>query len=221
MVREELRDCAQILDRAGLVAEFGHVSARCPEGSTYLLSPRRAPRDFDIEDLLLVRVGGGTGSEDVDLPLEAVIHTSVYLVRNDVHAVVRIHSRAANVLSVLDVPVHPVHFLGTVLGAEVPICQETRLITDEVTARRMAADLDEASAILLRGNGQVVVGRTIREATVRALYLDETAQMQLDALRSGRPVVYEPDLDECARVWSDAVNVDRVWNYRRRGTRPT
>lgn len=217
MVREELRDCARILDRAGLVAEFGHVSARSGDGGAYLLSPRRAPRDLEVEDLLEVPLGESIEPSDVPQPLEAAIHTSVYRARTDVGAVMRIHSRAANVLSVIDTPVRPHHFLGTSLGGPVPVCQETGLITDEATARRMVVDLGDATAVLLRGNGQVIVGRTIREATVRALYLNETAQMQLDALQSGRPVHYDPDFEECARVWSDVVNIDRVWDYRCRG----
>ncbi len=53
--------------------------------------------------------------------------------------------------------------------------------------------LREGPAVLLRGNGQVTVGRTIPEAVMMAIYLEEAAEILYGALQIGTPIPLTPD----------------------------
>jgi hypothetical protein len=59
----------------------------------------------------------------------------------------------------------------------------------------------------------VVVGTTVAQACVRAIYLEEAARIQLLA-SSGRPRFYTADeVAAYRRAWEDPVNIERVWNH--------
>jgi ribulose-5-phosphate 4-epimerase/fuculose-1-phosphate aldolase len=52
--------------------------------------------------------------------------------------------------------------------------------------------LGQKPAILLRGNGQVTVGKNLPEAIVMAVYLEETADIYYGALQIGTPIRLSP-----------------------------
>lgn len=209
-----LAAAARVLDSLGLVAGFGHVSTRVPGDDRFLLTPRIAPGLTTPDDVLVVDLAGHvTGA--ANLPIEWHVHASVYGARPDVAAVARVHSFPANVLSVVAEPIRPAHYLGAILQGDVAIHDAPDLVTDEGRGRQMAVALGSAAGLLLRGNGQVVVGSTVAEACVRAVYLDEAARLQLAAISTGREVAaYRPEeLSRFAAVWNDLYNVERAWRY--------
>ena len=57
----------------------------------------------------------------------------------------------------------------------------------------MARLLGDAKALMLRGHGAVVVGQSIREVCMLALFLEESARLQTDAMRLGTPLFMERD----------------------------
>jgi ribulose-5-phosphate 4-epimerase/fuculose-1-phosphate aldolase len=78
----------------------------------------------------------------------------------------------------------------------------------------VAAVLGDNPAVLLRGNGQVTVGRTIPEAVMMAIYLEEAAEILLGALQIGKPIPLT--LDESAKRQVEAlppVDMERAWNF--------
>ena len=78
----------------------------------------------------------------------------------------------------------------------------------------VAAALEEKPAILLRGNGQVTVGKTIPDAVVMAIYLEEAADMLYGALQIGKPVFLSSE--ESATREKETlppIDLDRAWNY--------
>lgn len=204
--------CA-VLDYHGVVAGFGHVSVRLG-GDMFLLSPRVGPGAALAEDFVVITLAGEVISGG-PVPIEWHIHAAAYAARPDVQAIMRIHSFAANVLSVIGDPIRPAHYLGSVLGGHVRVHEVPDLITDAARGAEMAAELGGAAALLLRGNGQVVVGASVAEACVRALYLDEAAALQLSAASTGQALrAYTPaETSRFALTWRDEVNINRVWNY--------
>ena len=76
------------------------------------------------------------------------------------------------------------------------------------------AALGKKPAILLRGNGQVTVGRTIPEAVMMAIYLEEAADILYGALQIGSPIPLTSE--ESARRKEEAlppVDLERAWNF--------
>ena len=204
----------RILTHQRLVAAFGHVSTRIAGTHHVLISPRVGPGTATRQALLVVDLAGRVRHGTARPPLELPIHTAIYSARPDVGAICRIHGEAASVLSVLHVSVRPLHYLGSIVGGEVPVHDDGALVTDDARARAMVSALGRAQALLLRGNGQVVVGASLAEACVRAIYLEEAARLQMAAMPLGTPRYYSPEeIVAYAREWDDPINIERVWAF--------
>jgi len=78
-------------------------------------------------------------------------------------------------------PVKVVHDFGAILMGEIDVLDEPLLGDAKDVGTKMVQKLGEKNAILLRGNGNVVLGSSIQEAVVRAVFLDESARLQLQA----------------------------------------
>jgi ribulose-5-phosphate 4-epimerase/fuculose-1-phosphate aldolase len=99
----------------------------------------------------------------------------------------------------------------------VPVFSKPDLISNEKLGAEVAEALGDRAAILLRGNGQVTVGRTIPEAVMMAIYLEESAQVLYGALQIGRPIPLT--LDENHQRQTEAlppVDLERAWRFFKR-----
>jgi ribulose-5-phosphate 4-epimerase/fuculose-1-phosphate aldolase len=225
-LRKTLLQACKILSHNCLVHAYGHVSARSSNGRTILITPRkgpallRSPQEILQADLdgNLIRTRERTGkvrrrlAATSQLPLEVFLHTEIYRARPEVSAVCRFHGKFANVLSIVRRPLRPVHELALPVGPEVPLFDSPELISSQAVGRRMLAALGSASALLLRGNGQLTVGASIEEAVVNAIHLETSAELQWRALAIGEPAWIEgPEFAELANRKYEAVM--RPWTY--------
>ncbi|MBI2209472.1 MAG: class II aldolase/adducin family protein, partial [Deltaproteobacteria bacterium] len=125
-----------------------------------------------------------------------------------------IHARRANYFSVTDRRLEPVHNHGSFFTGGVPVFKKTDLISTRQLGEEVAAALGKRAAVLLRGNGQVTVGRSISEAVMMAIYLEEAADILYGALQIGTPVPLTAD--ESALRQEQAlppVDLERAWNF--------
>lgn len=216
-IRQEVFAACRVLVGEGLVEAYGHVSARLPDSPCFVVTPRIAPSLLrGPEDLLVVDLDGRRVKGEGEPPLEVWMHTEVYRRRPEVGALCRTHSFAATAWSTLGEPLRPVHGFGAFLGVEVPVFQTPFLITNPELGRAVAEVLGSGEAVLLRGNGQLVAGRSVAEACVKAVFLEQSARLHLAARSAGRPVVWTPE--EVARRTGPDVPYDhfgRAWAYYR------
>lgn len=183
----------RIIDGKGLIEAYGHVSVRIPGTDRILITPRGAVGLIDARALLVVDPRGRLVRGRGTVPLELPMHTAVYRRRPDVQALVRTHSPAALAWGILGRPLRPVHGHGSFLGAEVPVFLRVDLIATEALGEALADTLGAAEAVLLRGNGTLVTGATLREACVKAIWLEESARLQIQASAVGPPVIMTTD----------------------------
>ena len=67
---------------------------------------------------------------------------------------------------------------------------------------------------MLRGHGAVVVGQSIREVCMLALFLEESARLQTEAMRLGTPLVMERDeAEKIAKRTFKPSSVKRAWDH--------
>ena len=204
-----IRAC-RVLDGMGLVEGFGHVSARLPDGNM-LITPARGPGLAREEELLAFSLEGERVSgEAKTAPLERWMHLAIYRARSDVHAICRTHSRMAAALGTARIPIRAAHGFGGMLGMEVPVHDETDLITNDAMGQSVAAALGNGTAILLRGNGAVITGGSLPQACIRAVYLEEAAWMQLVAAGAGGALPFTVEELHARARWYD-VEVARAW----------
>ena len=219
-LKEELIDAARILSREELVRGFGHVSARIPGATRFLLTPRVSLALVKPKQLLVMDFEGRVVDGDATPPFEAPLHAAIFARKPDVHAATRIHARKANYFSVTDRRLMPVHNHGSFFASGVPVFQPTPLISTMELGTQVAGALGDNPAILLRGNGQVTVGRSIAEAVIMAIYLEEAADMLYGALQVGEPIFLRDE--ESGRGKKETltpVDLQRAWNYYRNKAR--
>jgi ribulose-5-phosphate 4-epimerase/fuculose-1-phosphate aldolase len=131
-----------------------------------------------------------------------------------VNAITRIHARVANMFSVTDRKLEPVHNHGSFFSGGVPVFSTPDLITTAKLGDEVGQALGDKPAILLRGNGQVTAGRTIPEAVMMAIYLEEAAEVLYGALQVGTPVPLTADESKQRQIEAlPPVDVERAWNY--------
>ena len=181
LIGEQIVACCRVLVGEGLVGGFGHVSRRLDTDS-FSISGRVPLGTLSPEEVVTVRAARAADSETAHLvPVEGAIHSAIYDARPDVHAIVRTHGDFCSVLSLLGEPVRAVHGFGATLGERVPVHDVCELIETADQAQHVAADLADAQAVSLRGNGAVVCGGDLLEACVLAVYLEESARLQYRA----------------------------------------
>ncbi len=213
-IKSAVITACRILSHEGLVHGFGHVSARVPASDLFILTPRISLALVKEKDLLLSNLKGEIVKGKSTPPFEAALHAAIFDRKPAVQAVTRIHARRAGYFSVTEKKIEPVHSHGSFFFGGIPVFPRTDLISTRELGDEVARVLGEKPAILLRGNGQVTVGRTIPEAVMMAIYLEEAADFLFGALQIGTPIPLTAD--ECGLRKKEAlppVDMERAWNY--------
>ena len=213
-IKKDLITACRILSREGLVQGFGHVSARIPDSDLFLLTPRVSLALVQEKDLLELNLKGEIVAGKLPAPFETPLHTALFDGRAEVRAIARIHGRRANMFSVTDRKLEPVHNHGSFFVGGVPVFPKTDLISTRKLGEEMVAALGKRPAILLRGNGQVTVGRTIAEAVMMAIYLEEAAEILYGALQIGTPIPLSREESALRQEETlPPVDLERAWNF--------
>lgn len=209
----EIIEACRVLTGLGLVEGFGHVSMRLAD-STVLITPRKALGLVEIEDLVHCTLDGEV-LNDGRPPLETSMHLAVFRRRPDVGAICRTHSRYVNVLGIANRTIEVVHGFGAELRGPISVHSSPFLVTSPDRGDRVAEALGADHALVLRGNGALVVGDSPGEACVKAIFLEESAELQFLAAQIGQPTPFSPEAVQ-ERLKSDLPNEPiRAWEFYR------
>ncbi len=213
-LKRDLVSACRILSQKKLVEGFGHISARIPNTELFLITSRIGLALIEETDLLTLNFQGEIVDGHREAPFETWLHTTIMKTKPRVNAITRIHARVANMFSVTDRKLEPVHNHGSFFAGGVPVFQTPDLISTEKLGNEVAQALADKPAILLRGNGQVTVGRTIPEAVMMAIYLEEAAEVLHGALQIGKPIPLSIDESKQRQIEAlPPVDLDRAWNF--------
>lgn len=213
-LRKDIISASRILSHLKLVEGFGHVSARIPGSDLFLITPRISLAMVSEEQLLTMNLNGDIVEGNHPLPFEAWLHTAIMKTKPQVNAITRIHARVANIFSVTDRRLEPVHNHGSFFAGGVPVFTPADLISTEKLGNDVSETLANRPAVLLRGNGQVTVGRTIPEAVMMAIYLEEAAAVLYGALQIGTPIPLTVDESKQRQIEAlPPVDMERAWNF--------
>ena len=213
-LKSEIVSACKILSKQKLVEGFGHVSARIPDSDRFLLTPRISLALVKEKDLLTLNLAGEVIEGTYPAPFESWLHTAIMKSQPRVGAITRIHARVANIFSVTDRRLEPVHNHGSFFVGGVPVFTKPDLVSNEALGNEVSRALGDKPTILLRGNGQVTVGRTVPEAVMMAIYLEEAAEVLLGALQIGTPIPLT--LGESKQRQIEAlppIDLARAWDF--------
>jgi ribulose-5-phosphate 4-epimerase/fuculose-1-phosphate aldolase len=225
---EDLITASHILANEGILDSFGHTTVRSVTDPTHFFMPRAMPPALvsraDIVELDLdckpvtpnaPRLNG-----------ERYIHCEIYKARPDVQSVIHSHDLAVIPFGLTGTPLRPVVAQAGFLPKETPLfevrdaygptaAERGVLVLNAALGKALAAKLGNNPVVLMRGHGETVVGRSVKEATVRALYTNIDARAQAAATPMGSIVAL--DDAELATNARENFDADRPWeNYRQR-----
>jgi HCOMODA/2-hydroxy-3-carboxy-muconic semialdehyde decarboxylase len=189
----------RILFAQGVVDAFGHVSVRsAADPSRFWLTWAIAPALVTAADVLSFDFDGNTpDAAGRELYSERFIHAAVYRSRPDVIGVVHSHSPSIIPFTITDVDLRPVWHMSAFLEGSVSLfdTQDVAgdtdlLIKTPKLGEALASSLGASTVALMRGHGNVVVGRSVREAVSRAIYTEANAKLQAESQRMGSRVKF-------------------------------
>jgi ribulose-5-phosphate 4-epimerase/fuculose-1-phosphate aldolase len=212
----------RILAAEGVLDGFGHVSARHDKDpGRFLLARSMAPALVTAGDVMEFDLDSNPiDARSRTAYLERFIHSEIYRVNPEVHAVVHSHSPAVIPFGVVGVALRPIFHLGGFLGVGVPVFEirdtggpaTDMLIRTAGLGAALAKTLGSAPVALMRGHGDVVVGRSVKEAVFRAIYTEVNARLESEALRLGQgQVVFLNEEEAKAAAEINSAQIDRPW----------
>jgi ribulose-5-phosphate 4-epimerase/fuculose-1-phosphate aldolase len=205
-IKSDFITALRIIYREGLSDAFAHLSARSNDGHEMMFMPRKSPALVKSDELFFV---------DFEKPVpQSSLHQAIYKTRADVKAIFHFHSPALILLSVIGQTIRPMHNYSAIFYDGVPLYAGTGQVESPERAREMAKLLGGAKALMLRGHGAVVVGQSIREVCMLALFLEESARLQAEAMRLGTPMFIERDeAEKIAGRTFKPTSVERAWDH--------
>jgi HCOMODA/2-hydroxy-3-carboxy-muconic semialdehyde decarboxylase len=212
-LRGEVITACRVLTHFRIAEGFGHVSTRVGK-NRILITPRRALGLVSKVDLVELELGGIQRAGAASPPLEVAMHLAIYRRRPDVMAIARGHPRHVAAYACSGEPLRVAHGFGANLGAVVPVFPEPFLVTDAARAGRLADALGDGAGVILQSTGMLAVGQSVAHACVQALFMEETAEVQLKALGAGFALKFYSPQDATHRHNDDSVHEPlRAWEY--------
>ena len=218
---DELVIANHVLANEKVVDSFGHISVRNPENPKhFFLSCSRSPEIVSIEDIMEFDLEGNNVDGSLLRPYgERFIHGALLEARPEIQSVVHNHSLSVIPFGVTNTPLLPIIHTGAAIGRNIPTWDihdnfgDTDLLVRNIEqGRDLAKTMGQASVVLMRGHGCSVVGSSIKEATLTAVYLQISATVQLQSMSLGDVRYLTPgETDECTNMFYSDLSVDRVW----------
>jgi ribulose-5-phosphate 4-epimerase/fuculose-1-phosphate aldolase len=223
---EDLVAAYRILAAHGVIDAYGHVGLRSPRNpQRYYLARAIAPELVQEADLIEYdldsRAIDENGRESVR---ERFIHGEIFKARPEVTAVVHNHSPSVVPFSVTGVPMRALFHMASFVGDGLPNFEirdvqpgSDLLVKTNALGKALANTLGAKPAALMRGHGSVVVGENLPRAVGRSVYLELSAQLQMQALTLAGPGGKITYMDAAEVEASDPVqNYARAWPMWRR-----
>lgn len=225
--REEVAAACRVLASRGLADGYlGHVSVRID--AERLLVRCRGPLERGLawtaaEDVRIVTLDGEAGGEgELDgwaPPNELPLHTEVLRRHPDVNAVVHSHPPAVVAADLAGLGIRPIvgafDMPGTRLAAEgVPVYPRGVLVRDRRLAGEMVEAMGARPIVVLRGHGLTSSGRSVAEAVLRAISVDQLARLALTVVSAGGTLQDLPpeDMAELPDL-GGGFNVETAWRH--------
>ncbi len=212
-LREKVAQSCRILAQHGLVkGSTGHVSARVPGRDEILVRGRpkvdRGLRFAEPDSIMNVDLEGRPvgNTHDVRRVGEIYIHTELYKRRPEINAVIHAHPPGVLLCTMTGVRLRPIFGgyepSGMKLALEgLPLFERTITLHTLEETLPFIEVMGDRDACLMRAHGIAVAGRSVEDATHKAIVLESLARLNyLAALRGVEvPEVPQEDRD----VWAE------------------
>lgn len=194
-LRERLALACRVLHHEGHEHFYlGHLSARASDDGLVWVKPGGLGlEEIGADDLALMDLDGRLVEGAHRLHNEMPIHTEIYKRRPDVQAVVHTHPFFAAALAASDARVEMVSQDSIFFARGVGYYPSAELVTTAEQGQRLAEELADRRAVLMRNHGIAVAGESIEHAAVLAVSLERSCRLQLAAMQLGTLAPIPPE----------------------------
>jgi len=191
-LKEKLILAGRILDMEDLVRPLGHITVRVPGTETFLITRGVSPGMATVDDVLVCDMDGNVIEGKYSRTFgEVLAHAGVYRKRNDIRSVAHTHSWNVMALSMTETTIVPASFESIKVAYEPVALYKKVSFLDNLEVTEEIADLIGSNrAVILKGHGAIVAGKSIEEATVSAIDLERAAKAQFMASCAGKLVPF-------------------------------
>lgn len=224
-LKKKLIIASRILDMENLANPMGHISVRIPETETFLITRSIAPGMAALDDIVVCNIEGKVIQGKYSATFgEVAGHAAVYKKRKDINSVAHTHSAHVIALSMTG---NTLLNLGTealkVGFGTIGLYEKFRMLEDQEVGEEVADLIRENKAVILRGHGAVVVGKSIEGCTVACIYLEKAARYQLMAASTGKLATFTEEekkpivefLKKIGALAGTGSSDGRAWEYYR------
>jgi L-fuculose-phosphate aldolase len=211
--RQQLVDCIRMLEKAEIIDFNGHCSIRVGDDRILINQGNCQRSKLTVEDIVTIDMQGNLIEGKAKPPLEFHLHTGLYRARSDIRAVVHAHPKWSTFLTMTGHPYKPVFAQG-VLPGEAPVLDTPASINTREMADALAGVLGDRPTVLMKSHGAAAVGKSIVEAFVLAVYLEENSYRQYMAMQIGDPYVFTAEEQAAAveKLWTASL-FQRTWDH--------
>ena len=168
-LKEKLILAGRILDMEDLVRPLGHITVRVPGTETFLITRGVSPGMATVDDVLVCDMDGNVIEGKYSRTFgEVLAHAGVYRKRKDIRSVAHTHSWNVMALSMTETTIVPASFESIKVAYEPVALYKKVSFLDNLDVTEEIADLIGPNrAVILKGHGAIVVGKSIEEALFR------------------------------------------------------
>jgi L-fuculose-phosphate aldolase len=175
----------------------GHISMRVPgDPKLFFMKPHSMGLDeITMKNILTIDLEGNVVAGTARRHSEVYIHSEIFKVRADVNCVIHTHPTYSVALSATGRPIKAYSQPGAMFAGEVGVYTDTiTLIRSHALGAGVAKALGRGRAVLLKNHGIVMTGKTIEEAVIGTVMLENAATIQLLTEAAGDPAPeFPPD----------------------------
>ena len=193
--KRELVNTAYELEQEGLGFEtWGNISCR-PAEDKIVITPSGIPYGrLRYFDLVVVDASGEILQGRFRPSTELLLHLAIYEQREEIRAIVHVHSLYAAAFAVNRMEIPPaLEEQAQVVGGAVKVAAYAPPGSKELAENVLAALGEDDNAVLMANHGLIGVGPDLSTALLRCRVIERNAHIMLLAKSLGQPHILKPE----------------------------
>jgi ribulose-5-phosphate 4-epimerase/fuculose-1-phosphate aldolase len=174
---------------------YNHITVKVPGTEHFLINPFGLMyREVTAANLVKIDLSGQLvepSNYDIN-PAGFIVHAAVHRARHDAGCVIHTHTTAGLAVACQKDGLLPLSFPAMFYTERLAYHAFEGITIDEDECGRLAANLGDRNAMILRNHGLLACGRTIADAFAEIYHLQRACEVQLAAQGSGAPLIF-PD----------------------------
>jgi ribulose-5-phosphate 4-epimerase/fuculose-1-phosphate aldolase len=186
-VRQQLACALRILAREGWRENLsGHITVATDDGGMWCNPWGMWWEEVRASDVVRLDADGEIVEGNWDVTPAVFLHTELHRVRPDAAVIVHNHPYFATLLATMYERPRLVHQNSCIFDGELAFVDEYGGIEDANDGKWLAAQVGDASGILLAHHGAIVTAPTIAEACYKATTFERMCRFTYDAITADR-----------------------------------